>query len=227
MSKFGQKGEQHFLAVIGDLRRSREDLDRARTQLRLEAALESINRKFAGDLAARFIITLGDEFQGLLKIPGDVFRVIKDIDHDLEGLPIRFGLGWGSLSTESRPEAIGMDGPCFHHARAAILRSKDEDRAVVVAGFGEQADLALNGVLALMEGVRQRWKPAQAETVRLMTGRSLQKEVAKLRGVSTSVVSETLKSTLYRPMLESEHSLELLMNHFAESMHPSTNMEAP
>ena len=228
MNEFGQKGEQHYLAVIGDLRRSREDPDRARTQLRLEKVLEAVNRRTdAETLGARFVITLGDEFQGLLAIPGDVVFIIDEIDRGLDGIPIRYGLGWGALATALRTEAIGMDGPCFHNARDALLRAKDEDRRIVVGGFGAGPDLTLNGILALMEGVRRRWKPVQEETVRLMDGKRLQKEVAAIRAVSTSVVSETLKSALYKQMDEAEFALCWLMNHFAGLPEAATRRQRP
>jgi len=217
MNEFGQKGEHHYLAIIGDLERSREVRDRAATQSRLEAALETVNRKLGKFLAAKFILTLGDEFQGLIKIPGDSLFVIDSIHRDMEGLPIRYGLGWGGLSTKLKDEAIGMDGPCFHAAREAVLRAKSEDRRIVLKGFGEERDLALNGVFGLMDGIRRRWKPAQEETVRLMSSEGMrQKDVAQLRGVSNSVVSETLKSALHKQMAEANMSLWYLMNDFAE-----------
>lgn len=227
MSKSGQKGEQFYLAAIGDLKRSRKDRDRARTQKRLERAIESVNHEFEGKLGARFVITLGDEFQGLLSIPGDAKQIIDRINRNIEDIPIRYGLGWGSLSTELKNGSLGMDGTCFHNARAALLRAKDENRGIVVNGFGEHPDLALNGVLALIGGVRQRWKPVQKETVELMSGMRLQKEVAELRGVSKSVISETLKSALYRQITDAESALEVLLNHFAKLKESDQGRENP
>ena len=216
MNQFGQKSEQDFLAVIGDLRRSREDRERLRTQTLLERALKEVNATFAGNLSSRFIITLGDEFQGLLRMPSGIFDVIREIDRILEGLPLRYGLGWGALSTDLREQALGMDGPCFHRAREAMGIAKQKGESVVVAGFGREQDEAINRVLFLMNSVKRRWKPAQAETVRLMRTGRMQKEVARLRGVSTSVVSETLKAAQYRKLHGAESAVKILMELFAD-----------
>jgi len=216
MSHVVQKGEIGvFLAVIGDIKRSRRDPDRAATQHRLEAALAAVNDAGGDDLASRFVVTVGDEFQGLLRRPGAGMGILARIEDELGDTPLRFGLGWGVLSTALQPQALGMDGPCFHNARAALEQAKRGDRRTVVCGFGDEPDRAVNGVLQLMNGVRERWKPAQRETVRLMRASELQKDVAELRNVSNSVVSETLKSALYRQVMDAEESIRFFMDHFA------------
>jgi hypothetical protein len=108
-----------------------------------------------------------------------------------------------------------MDGPCFHRAREAIGIAKNEDDAVVVRGFGEPLDAVLDSLFALVQSVIGRWKPAQAETARLMRTSESQKIVAMQRRVSTSVVSEALKSAQFREILRAESALEILLNRFA------------
>ena len=69
MSILASKGESTYLALIGDVRRSREHTDRRGLQRQLERSLERINTSLAPALASRFILTLGDEFQGLFLDP--------------------------------------------------------------------------------------------------------------------------------------------------------------
>ncbi|MGA9192115.1 MAG: SatD family protein, partial [Anaerolineales bacterium] len=58
--------EPVYLAIIGDVIRSRQVADRASLQARLAHALSRLNSDEPADLAARFVLTVGDEFQGLL-----------------------------------------------------------------------------------------------------------------------------------------------------------------
>ena len=55
----------------------------------------------------------------------------------------------------------------------------------------------------------------------------LQKEVAELRCVSKSVISETLKSALYRQITDAESALEVLLNHFAKLKESDQGRENP
>jgi len=220
MSELAQKGEAMYLTIIGDIRQSRSVPDRRSVQGGLEAALTALNQEFGSELAAPFAVAGGDEFQGLLLRPDRALRVINTVESWLSGLRLRYGLGWGALATSLRPEVIRMDGPCFHAARDALTRGKAEDRWVTVGGFGPDPDQVLNGIFRLMDGVRRRWKPKQAETVGLMRRARLQKEVAATRGVVESVVSDTLRSALYAPLREAERAVEILLADLGRPDHP-------
>lgn len=209
MMKFNQSTA--FLALIGDLRDSRKLPDRSRVQQSLEEVLARANRDFEDGLASRLVLTLGDEFQGLLIHPARVLPVIELLSGIVPPGGLRFGLGWGTLSTPLKEESLAMDGPCFHGARDALARGKRADRWVTVGGFGVERDSVLNGIFGLMDGVRRRWKPAQAETVRLMREAGTQKDVARVRGVDPSSVSRTLKAALHGSLVEAEESLEILL----------------
>ncbi len=214
MDRLADKGEHRYLAVIGDLRRSRQAADRGRIQEQLEGALARANRELSGQLASSLVITVGDEFQGLLHHPADVLPLLALYDATLPAVPTRFGLGWGPLSTTLKPQAIGMDGPCFHAAREAIIRGKDEDRWVTVAGFGEERDRILNGIFGLIGQVRSGWTATQAETVAQMRHSPTQKDVALRRGVATPTVHKALRGAMYGPITEAEESLRLLFDEY-------------
>ena len=66
----------------------------------------------------------GDGFQALLRRPEAVRQVIVILESALVEIPVRYGLGWGGLSTDLRPKAIGMDGPCFHAAWEGLVEGK-------------------------------------------------------------------------------------------------------
>jgi len=216
MEMLAKKGEDFFLAVIGDIRGSRQSDDRQALQQRLEAGLVATNQQYRSALAAEFVITLGDEFQGLLRVPGAAMEVVVTLEAALPEIPICYGMGWGTLTTSLRSQAVGMDGPCFHAARDTLEWGKRAKQWVTVQDFGTGNDAILNSFLNLMGGVRARWKRRQAETVALMRNARYQKDVAATRGVVESVVSDTLKAALYGPMVEAERALAQLLERFAE-----------
>ena len=65
------------------------------------------------------MITLGDEFQGLLEITVSILEIIKYIQREIYPIKLRFGVGIGNVSTLINHEAaIGADGPAFmQHVR--------------------------------------------------------------------------------------------------------------
>ena len=279
-------------------------------QERLGEARDELNRAFASHLASALVITVGDEFQGLLHRPESVVDLLARYEEAMDFFPTRFGLGWGPLSTRLKPEAIGMDGPCFHAAREALVIGKAQDRWVTVRGFGERGtrqkgwtqetepekkqleeereqqeqqhaeereqqeqqhaeergqqeqqqhaeereqqeqqhaeererqeqqhteaqerqeqqehqsqpeqekqegatdDRILNGIFAVLGGIREQWTPTQGKTVALMRRAATQKDVARQRGVATSTIHKALKGAMYGPLIEAETSLRLLL----------------
>ena len=206
----------NYLAVIGDMRGSRSAPRRAELQKLMERGLVRINEEFGERLGAGFVITLGDEFQGLLRKPEEAVRVLVALDSVFGGdIPIRYGLGWGAISTELRELAVGMDGPCFHNAREAVERGKRADRWATVSGFGED-DEVLNGLLWLVGAVRGRRTDVQRETVEQVRAARTQREAAAARGVHESSVSQALKAALHEPVLAAEHSVEILLGRYGD-----------
>ena len=68
-----------FVAIIGDMKDSRHLENRKEVQTHLQKILNQVNKKYEKDIASRFLITLGDEFQGLLYTGKDVLRIISEI----------------------------------------------------------------------------------------------------------------------------------------------------
>ena len=195
-----------YVALIGDVRRSRKVQERALLQTVMEDALATVNSRFKAELAAGFVLTLGDEFQGLVHNPTSIVPVLISLEELLGGAEVRYGVGLGRLSTQLQEVALRTDGPCFHRARAALLNAKRDDSWVKVEGFGDD-DTVLNGVLQLMGDIRWNWTDTQRKTVELMRRAGTQKEVAGERGVSSNAVSKTLKSASFEPLLAAEKSV--------------------
>ena len=89
-----------YVAIIGDIVNSRKIINRTEIQEKLNRVLEDINLDYKASIAAKFIITLGDEFQGLLSNPCDLFNIIDRIKFTMHPVKIRFGIGIGEINTE-------------------------------------------------------------------------------------------------------------------------------
>src|SRR3989440_8538905 len=72
------------LALIGDMVGSRELLPsrRPKIQERFREFIQYLNKKYAKDILAKFVITLGDEFQGLLLSATDRKSTRLNSSHD-------------------------------------------------------------------------------------------------------------------------------------------------
>ena len=66
-----------YIVIIGDIINSRELEHRNEVQERLKRTLQDINERYNADIAASFMITLGDEFQGLLHNGKNTMKIIQ------------------------------------------------------------------------------------------------------------------------------------------------------
>ncbi len=179
-----------YLAIIGDVVASRAAADRAQLQARLGAGLEAANTIFAAQLAAAFVLTVGDEFQGLLLSGREVSALLANLRAAVHPQEVRFGLGIGPLDTPLRPQALGMDGPCFHRARAAVERAERRGTALEVEAPVDQPALDIYSLL--YSQLRRGWTAKQRQVVDLaMAGLNGRAMAARL-GVSPSAVSQRL-----------------------------------
>jgi hypothetical protein len=112
---------------------------------------------------------------------------------------LRFGLGIGRLDTPLQPQALGMDGPCFHHARAAVERAERLNTPVEVeAGWPIQA-FAIYA--ALWGHIRRRWTVRQRKVADLAMSGLEGVAIAAMLSVSPSAVSQHLRAAGW-PALE-------------------------
>ncbi len=186
------KAKVNYLAVIGDVIGSRQAPDRGGLQQRLQGGLRDVNAAFAGLVAAEFVLTVGDEFQGLLQGALELDKLLATLRTHAFPAELRVGLGIGGLDTELRQQALGMDGPCFHRARQAIERA--EDRHTPVETESGQPGAAFE-IYALMSGyMRRRWTQRQRQVVDLVRSGLEGREVAAHLSITPSAVSQHLRA---------------------------------
>lgn len=197
-----------YVAVIGDIRNSKELADRNDVQEKLKQVLERINETYMKDISAKFMITLGDEFQGLLCGGNNILNIIMDIQMEMYPVSIRFGVGVGEITTIINAEmAIGADGPGYYMARDAIedlrheeLRNKSQsaDIKIRIEDEEHQIEELLNTTFSLMNIIQNNWTNRQREIiVEYSRHGGSQSECAKRLGITQSSVQRSLNNGNY------------------------------
>ena len=183
----------NYIAIIGDVVGSRSAGDRSDLQDRLGGGLRDVNTAFVEHIAAEFVLTVGDEFQGLLSAAGSLDLILATLRMHAFPAELRFGAGVGELETALRSQAIGMDGRCFHNAREAIERAAERRTPVEVqAADGSETSFE---IYSLLYGViRSRWTTRQREVVDLSASGLEGREVAEYLSITPSAVSQHLKA---------------------------------
>lgn len=179
--------EKHYIAIIGDIVAFKTRDNRHAIQKALERTLDTVNAQYKETIASRFIVTLGDEFQGLVNpdFPLNEFdNVLRQADS--LGEMFRFGFGYGPLSTSLKRTAIGMDGPAFHAAREAIEIARKTQVKRVFSGF--HTDAALNALALAVGDIEDNWTDRQKQILSLMDKLLEQRLVAEQLGISKQAV---------------------------------------
>jgi len=204
--------QSDYCVVIGDISKSRELGDRAAIQRRFKAAIEEINQRFTDFIVSRFLVTIGDEFQGVLNDVANSYDVIVAMRELLYPVQFVFGVGVGTITTEIAPEAIGMDGPAFHNARAALEEGKEEGYEVRYRGLGEPFDYLINAMLVLIEALKRRWTERQFKVISIYRQTGSQAEVARRLKVSRAAISQTLAAAGWDAVAVGEDALRRLLS---------------
>lgn len=200
-----------FAAVIGDIVDSRRLPGRAALQARLERLVGLINERFQEDIAASFLVTLGDEFQGLLSRVGRVLDLTYAAELELHPVRIRFGVGVGRIDTSLRQVALGMDGPAFHRAREALEHAKKNRLPLVFRSDDPVVDAVVANYCALAARVRAGWTPKQREVAQLLRDVKRQKMVAERLRVDPAAVSQRLAGAMWHELESSRASLQAFL----------------
>ena len=201
-----------YLALIADVIDSKMIQERFNLQKQLEKTLRKMNELFGDYLESCFTLTLGDEFQALLKVDAPVFQIIDTLRSELSPTQLRFGIGLGEIVTAIDPlQSIGADGPAYWNARAAInlVHQKNDygNTQIYFSSGNDSKDLLVNALIASGEAIRSGWRGSQEEILLDLLKRSVysetfsQQELAQSLAIQPSALSKRLKSSSIRVYL--------------------------
>ncbi len=195
-----------YIAIIGDIVDSREIKNRDVFQKKLNVVLDNINNKYSDDISSKFMITLGDEFQGLLITNDNLFNIIFEIEKSVYPTKIRFGIGIGAINTYINPEmSIGADGPAYHYARKMIdklkikeSKYKNSPSNILIHTEKEDTNMLLESILELTYAIKSNWTTKQRHTIECYKGcGENQYETATKLNVTQSTVNKAIKSSMF------------------------------
>ena len=201
-----------YLALIADVIDSKMVQERFDLQKQLEKTLQTMNELFGEFLASSFTLTLGDEFQALLKVDAPVFQIIDTLRSLLTPTQLRFGIGLGEIVTDIDPlQSIGADGPAYWNARSAInlVHQKNDygNTQIYFSSGKEKQDFFVNALIASGEAIRSGWRGSQEEILLDLLKRCVysenfsQQDLAQSLAINPSALSKRLKSSSIRVYL--------------------------
>ena len=201
-----------YLALIADVIDSKMVQERFDLQKQVEKTLQKMNELFGDYLVSRFTLTLGDEFQALLKVGAPIFQIIDTLRSELPPTQLRFGIGLGAIVTAIDPlQSVGADGPAYWNARAAInfVHQKNDygNTQIYFSSGKENQDFFVNALIASGEAIRSGWRDSQEEILLNLLKRSVysesfsQQDLAQSLSINPSALSKRLKSSSIRVYL--------------------------
>lgn len=208
-----------YIAIIGDMKESKKIENRKEVQEKFNKILNEINGKYEEDIASKFIITLGDEFQGLLHNGEHIMQIISDIERKMYPVKLRFGVGVGAITTDiNKDMAIGADGPGYYNARKAIeyLKEKEKrkqtnaaDIRFEVEGENQEAAIMINTIVSLMTVIKESWSDRQREIIwNMMEHEDSQSKVAERLNIKQPAVQKSLANGKYYAYKEALDNIE-------------------
>ncbi len=216
-----------YIAIIGDIKNSKELEDRKNIQVKLKTVLNEVNEKYKLVISAKFMITLGDEFQGLLCSGDRALEIIEEIQRQMHPVEIRFGIGIGQITTEINSEmAIGADGPGYYKAREAIeiLKHSEQKNKTQAADIRIEVEndehsiaVMLNTIFSLIAVIQNNWSKRQREIVWTFEkyGGS-QLECAKRLNISQSSVQRSLINGNYYAYKNAKETINTVLKEIGE-----------
>ena len=195
-----------YCAMIGDIIGSRQIPRAGLVQKQFEKAIEVVNKTFPDVILSKFLVAEGDDFQGLLNSAAGSYTIARRIQHEMGKVPMRFGIGIGSLDTPIKDFAIGMNGEAFHRARAALIYAKEQAKKIVY-DYNNPAAKFVNSIIEILDQLMADVSKQSLDIYRMSKCNISQSQIAHEMHISQQAVSKILKSKKIRQIMGIEESI--------------------
>ena len=185
--------------------------ERYEGQLFLKSAIIQVNEDYAKHIEAPFMITRGDEFQGVLRDMQTALKSIFEFERLLFPLRLRYGIGRGAIQRMGSDIPIEMDGPAFHRASAALNEVKKNKQFIACKTEIEEFDLIVNTIFSLLNAIRTRWNNITFERYWKYKELGTFKKVAEQEKVSTQAVWDSMNNMKVMDVLNAEKNLSTFL----------------
>jgi len=204
-----------YFAVIGKIISAEKMESQARyeMQYKVDEILTQINKECKNDIAYDFRLTLGDEFQGLIKNASAVLEILDKMEYLADPLNLCFGIGIGPIySAINKKNSTRPDGPAFWNAGFAIQQLKKDKSYTRPKILFENDDNEhhknewielINESLNLCDFIEKGWTEKQKQIIResiFRYGYDMkvpQKELADLFKISVPAMNVHIKRSGY------------------------------
>ncbi|MCB0282549.1 MAG: hypothetical protein KDF60_08210 [Calditrichaeota bacterium] len=211
---------QKYAVIIADIQGSKKMSERARYewQLFLKSAIVQVNENWSNAIEASFMITKGDEFQGVLHDIPIAHDIMIEFERLLRPLQLRFGIGLGRIQKMGANIPIEMDGPAFHRANMALMDAKKCKHHVHFRSGDEQLNLYINSMYSLIYAIKKGWSDINISRYWKYKELGTYEKVADIEGVSPQAVWDSLRNANAIEVIEAEETvrefLQAKMNEF-------------
>lgn len=198
--------ERSYYVVTADIIGSRQVKDSAR---HAEKGLARLNELYRTETVAAFRLYRGDEIQGVLTLETDLPAFIRRFRFLLRPLPLRMGVGCGTITAGLGSEfSWQMDGSAFHYARQALEQIKSSRTpATRLAGPDEKKWRSINAFFGLLDAVQNRWSEKQWRAVEAYERRGTFKAAAQELGISPQNVYKRCHAAGWKAVAGAERYL--------------------
>lgn len=217
---------QPYLAVIGDIIDSKKIKNRAEIQSDLQSAFQKLDKAHSSLIVSRFTLTIGDEFQALLKPAREIWQLL-DLLAMQSSAPFRLGLGYGEIRTRIDPQqSLGADGEAFWRAREAIqtvhVQNWNGRSHVLFKGEHAKQDSVINSLILSAETLKSQWTRSQVDLFRALLKEGIyqadfnQKSIAAKLKLSESALSKRLTASNIKVYFQLRETLGQLLEDYGE-----------